>query len=142
MAKLDGIIRLHRHAVDEKRRVLADMFQILDHKTLQLAAIDAEFENECTLANADPAMAADFAAYIPRYQDMRKIMEKEIAIVERRIEEAKDDLLESFSELKKFEMTEAERQRLAREERKIKDARTLDDIALTIYNRNSNDGNT
>jgi flagellar export protein FliJ len=135
MAKLDGLIKLHKFEVDEKRRVLAELFLELEKLQTRLQKNHDQFESEKNHAKENPDLHHYIPSYMARYQRDKKIIAEAMISCEEKIEEAKDDLLLSFSELKKFEMTEQERKRLAELARKVKEAKMFDDVALDIFRR-------
>ena len=135
MVKLEGLIKLHQFEVDEKRRILAAHFLELEKLQERLRKAHEQFENEKKHSQENPELHHYIPSYMARYQRERQVITDAMVTCEENIEEAKEHLLDAFSELKKFEMTEQERRRLADIARKVKDAKMFDDVALDIFRR-------
>lgn len=136
MADLSVLIRLHKHELDEKRRALAELYGSLALLEKERTELERAFELEKqALRETAPDMQFTFAGYAESVRQKREqIMEAERAL-EKSIENAKDSLMETFGELKKYEMTQAERERLEEEERRLKEGRMLDEIGLEGFRR-------
>lgn len=136
MADLSVLIRLHKHQLDEKRRVLTTLYGELAAMESKLRALEDEFEAEKKAAGVlQDHFPVSFVAYAQAYTLRRQEMLALMAAQEDRIETAKEDMMETFSELKKFEMAEAERERLAEEERRVRENKLMDDIGLQGYRK-------
>jgi len=136
MADLSTLIRLHKHELDEKRQALGGLYA-------QMAAIerqqrDLEFaferEKEAAANNVDDVHFT-FPRYVEQVKRQRKMMDEQKAALEKKITAAKDSMMESFSELKKYEMTQKERERLEAEERALKESNEMDAIGLEGFRR-------
>lgn len=139
MADLSVLIRLHEHELDEKRRVLAVLYSELALTEQQRRALEKAFDQEKTRMAKTPDVHFTFSHYAESVKKMRESFLDAEAELERRIEQAKDSMMESFSELKKYEMTQAERDRIEAEERKVKEALELDAIGLESFRRKSDE---
>ena len=135
MADLHALIRLHKHELDEKQRILAAIY-------LELAALEKKrrdlqraFEQEKETARTTGDMHYTFASYAESVRKQFDAIEQQESEVQERIEKAKESLMETFAELKKFQMTQDERDRLAEEERKFKESQTMDAIGLENFRR-------
>lgn len=135
MADLTVLIRLHKHALDEKRRALFALYAALAAQEKARHALEEEFAREKKAADDMRGVHFTFAEYVRAVQRTRAHIEKKEAALHKQIEAAKDSLLETFAELKKFEMAAAERARLEEEERRIKEGMAMDDIGLETFRR-------
>lgn len=135
MADLSTLIRLHKHELDEKRQALGALYAELAALERQRREIERAFEREKAAVSADDDIHFTFASYVEatklKFEDLRRKEE----VLEKKIEEAKESLMESFSELKKYEMTQAERERLEEEERSFRETQSLDAIGIEGYRR-------
>lgn len=138
MADLSTLIRLHKHELDEKRQALAKLYT--EMTTLERQQRDLEF----AFAREKEAIAADnedvhftFLRYAEQIMRQRTMMEEQKAALEKRIDDAKNSMMETFSELKKYEMTQAERERLEAAERALKESNEMDAIGLEGFRRKS-----
>lgn len=139
MADLQPLIRLHKYEVDEKRRVLSQYYAdmaVLERKRRSLEEAFAA-EKEALRQTADVSFT--FASYAEKVQREREALLAAEKDLELKIQQAKDSLMESFAELKKYEMTQAERDRIEAEERAFKESIALDEIALEGFRRKSAD---
>lgn len=140
MADLSVLIRLHKHELDEKRRVLGDLYTAMAALEQQKRALEREFEAEKqAVAEGKGDVHFTFAGYAESIAQRRKDIEKREAELEKQIERAKDSLMETFAELKKYEMTQEERERIEEEERAFKEAQELDAIGVEGFRRKSGD---
>lgn len=136
MADLSTLIRLHKHELDEKRQALAVLYTEMTLLERQRRDLEFAFEREKeeAAANTDDVHFT-FPRYIQQVNRQREKMEEQKAALEKKIAAAKDSMMETFSELKKFEMTQAERERLAAEERTMKESHEMDAIGLEGFRR-------
>jgi flagellar export protein FliJ len=140
MADLSVLIRLHRHELDEKRRVLGELYSAMATLERQKRALDREFEVEKqAVTEGKGDVHFTFASFTERTAQRRKDIEKQEAEIEKQIERARDGLMETFAELKKYEMTQEERERIEEEERAFRESRELDAIGIEGFRRKSGD---
>ncbi len=135
MADLAPLIRLHRHNLDQKRRALGELYRSMGVLEQELQKLEAELAAEREKSN-ELEVAYTFAQYIEAWQLRRRRVELLQQQLDKQIEAAKNDLIETFSELKKYEMTQAERDRLEEEERAFKESQAMDAIGLENFRRN------
>jgi len=138
MADLSTLIRLHKHELDEKRQALTALYTQLNAIEQKQKDMEAAFERERQAAaqNADD-IHFTFVRYAEKFKQQRKVIEDQKSAMEKKITAAKDSMMESFSELKKYEMTQAERDRLEAEERALKESNEMDAIGLEGFRRKS-----
>ena len=140
MADLNAIIRLHKHEIDEMQRVLAEQYDALDtlneHRTRVLDQRKRELEASRDLA--DTTMLT-ISGFLEKSKREEIALDEAIKGQEAAIEEMRDHMMEAFAELKKFELTQEERDRLEEKERKLKEGRMFDDIAIQGF-RTQTDG--
>lgn len=136
MADLSALIRLHKHELDEKRRQLGEMYAAMADLERQRLFLEASFEAEKEAMNLEGDVHFTFASYAQTVAEKRKRLAEAERHMEVRIELARDSMMETFSELKKYEMTQEERARLEAEERAFKEAQAMDAIGLEGFRRN------
>lgn len=137
MADLSVLIRLHKHELDEKRRALAELYGALAQLEQRRRDLERSFEAEKEAVALTPDVHFTFAQYAETVRQQQQEMTEQEQELEKHIEKAKESLMETFSELKKYEMTQAERERLEEEERLVRENRAMDDIGLEGYRRKS-----
>ena len=137
MADLTTLIRLHQHELDEKRLALAQLYTSMEGLEFHRRRLEEDFAREKELAksNDDANFNITLSRYIEEVKRRRAEMDDVKEQLEKKIAAAKDSMMETFSELKKFEMTQAERDRLAAEERLLKESREMDAIGLETFRR-------
>ena len=135
MADLSVLIRLHKHELDEKRRALSSLYTEMALLENQRLALEQEFEREKSAASDLQDIHYTFPLCAEKVQKRREELDRLQHAMEIKIDLAKESLMETFSELKKFEMTQEERERLEREEQLIRENANFDAIALEGFTR-------
>lgn len=140
MKALATLIRLHTHQLDEKRRALAEAERRLDNARAQRAALDEEMVAEKATAAQGGEGAYTYGAYLQAARRRREAIDAGIAVLEKAAGEARDAVAEAFAELKKYEITKANRERRALEEANRREQELLDEMGLSMHRRNSGEG--
>jgi len=135
MADLSVLIRLHKHELDEKRLALGKLYGEMSLLERARRDLERSFAQEKEAVDATGDIHFTFPQYAERVRQQRRDMDSRQALLERQIAAAKDSMMETFSELKKYEMTQQERDRLAEEERLIKESGEMDAIGLENFRR-------
>ena len=135
MSSLKTIIRLHKWQLDEKRRALADLQNLHDRLSMELARLREELRREQETARTDQAVAFGYAAFARAARDRDHRLQESIAQVERQIAAATEEMSEAFQELKRFELAEEERLKREREKIRRKEDAMLDETALVGFRR-------
>lgn len=145
MAELDPLIRVRRHAVEQKQKFLAELYRQADELEGQKQNLLRKFNEEQKkmsemneVLNMGPGMSY-FGAYSDAVHDRVKEIEGQIVKLEARIEVAREDMRRSFAELKKIEITAENRKDEEAREIKHKEDSTLDEIAIEGFRRKSED---
>lgn len=137
MADLESLIKYRRHDVDEKRKVLAKLYEQADSLMKAKREIEEQLEKETALAlELGTAEAlSDLGAYsivikkrITSFEDSIKEMDQKIAL-------AQEEMRESYSEMKKVEITQRNRKNRELSELEKRESRDLDEIGLDNYRR-------
>ncbi|GIL41392.1 flagellar FliJ family protein [Roseiterribacter gracilis] len=135
MADLSGVIRLKKFQLDEKRRVLADLNALLSELLAERDRLDAQVLVEQAHAQASLEGQLAYGKFAQAAIARRKRLGDSIVQVEGQIEAATDQVREAMGELKKFEITQAEREKRARAKVRRRETQTLDDIAIERFQR-------
>jgi predicted trehalose synthase len=140
MADLSSLIRLHKHELDEKRRALAELYSAMAELERRKRDMLRDFEREKeAMSSGVGDVHFTFASYAESVMKRQKEFEEQEARLEERIEKAKDSMMETFSEMKKYQMTQDERERLEEEERAFKESQDMDAIAVEGFRRKNGD---
>lgn len=135
MRDLDGLIRMHRWQLDEKRRALAELEAFADRLSDEMAKLDRDMEREKAAAAASAEPMPGFAAWRDSMLTRRKRLEQSMTSVNAQLEAARDDIAAAFQELKKFELARDDRRRRADQRRRRAERQMFDDIALEGFRR-------
>ncbi len=137
MADLTVLIRLNKHLLDEKRQALGKIYEELAALERTSRELERGFIQEKEAVDATGDIHYTFPKYAEKVKQQREEIAAQRLVLEQQVEIAKDSMMETFSELKKYEMTQQERARLAAEERAIKEAKNLDEIGLQVFIKNN-----
>ena len=137
MANLDPLIRLHKHGLDEKQKILSRLYLDVERLQRRKAGMLDQIETErgLTADGADSMMIQAYLGYLQRAKKDIAIIDNEIARIEIRIEGVIEEMREAFGELKKIEITRDNRlAELAKENKRREDA-LFAEIAITQHER-------
>lgn len=137
MADLDPLIRYRKHGVDEKRRVLAGLYNEVNELEQQKKEVQDQIEEETKLAEG--MATAEASAYLGRYlegaRNKIKSIDRSIRKLETKIVVAQEDMRNAFAEMKKVEITQRNRDDKEKAVQKKKEEQELDEIAIDQYQR-------
>ncbi|MBI2234895.1 MAG: flagellar FliJ family protein [Micavibrio aeruginosavorus] len=135
MADLLSLIRLRKHRVEEKQKVLSALYREAEMFQLKKQQMEDQLERERETAKIN----ADAAAYYGLYaENMRKKIGKVDEAIQRlnkRIEAAQEDVRAAFAEQKKVEIIQRNRDEEEEKERADKETQMLDEIAIEGFRR-------
>ena len=133
---LVSMIRLHRWMLDEKRRNLADLQVFAEKLRDDLVQLDADLEAQKGAAEGEDTAGLAYSSYVSAALDRRQKVEDTIANLEGEIEAAREDVAESFRELKRYEAARDGKQAQARADRNRRERINQDELAVGLYRRN------
>lgn len=130
MAKnLGGLIRLHEWNVDQKRRKLGELLNLLADLEEQAIGLEEEVKSEQRVASASPAVAGLlYGNYAMGVIERRRRIAESIAKTEETVAAAREDMREAFMILKKFQTAQDNRDRREADELNRKEQAILDEI--------------
>lgn len=140
MADLHSLIKIHKHELDEKRKALAALYDAHDALATQKAQALNRLEAEKSAVSGSEDIHYTFSEFIRDTQNRIRDMDGEMEQLRDKIEGARDELMDCFGELKKYEMTQEERDRLEEEERKYRETLDLDAIGIESWRRQTEEG--
>lgn len=135
MRGLEGLIRLHKWRLDEKRQVLAELERLAARLRQELLDLEREVVNEQKVAAASPEAMAGYGQYANAVIARRGTLTQSLSEVEERMRGALDAVTLAFRELKKYELVKARRDKTAQEQEKRQQQAVLDELGLTLYRR-------
>ncbi len=140
MAKLDPLIRVRKHTVEEKQKFLAILFrtqeELIEHKAKQYEALKREAE----LAEQTPEDIQMQQSYFSFRTLVKQEIEKiddSIKKLEIRIEIAQDAMRDAYADFKKVEIVDRNRKNEQAKAELKKENDRLDEIGLQIFSRGS-----
>ena len=140
MADLSSLIRVQKHELDEKQRELGRLYEKLDTYETYKSNLIKQREQEVALTAEDAgALSFTIAGFLEKSKQQEDLVDQHIETTLNEIEVVRDAMMERFAELKKYELTQEERHRIEEKERKLKEGRMFDDIALDGFRRNQED---
>jgi flagellar export protein FliJ len=137
MANLLSLIKLRKHTVDEKQKVLADLYRQIESIEQSKNTLIERLRNE--RATIDKSGMLEMYAYFGRFsQNVQRMIERlnaEKEKLEMRIRIAQDDVREAFAGMKRIEIVQKERERAEKKEQADKESREMDDIGIDGFRR-------
>lgn len=141
MADLHSLIRVRKHAVEQKQKFLSDLYRQVEELEREKKKLKEELARERLKVDE---MGVEALGYFGRYSETVKHRTEEIdhniSKLETRIEIAREDVRIAFADLKKIEITQEAREAEEEAERRKKEGQVLDEIAIEGYRRNLEEG--
>ena len=133
---LHNLIRVHEWQVDEKRRRLGQLIQVLDDLEERARQLEQEVRNEQQIASQSPGEAGFlYGGYAEAVIDRRERLAQSIFKAEQEVATARNDLSDAYRDLKKYELAQEARDRRAAAELERKEQLVLDELGLQAYRR-------
>lgn len=137
MANLLSLIKLRKHTVDEKQKVLAELYREAEEKEAQKTLLLERLRKE---RNAlDETAPLEMFAYFGRFsQNIQRLVEKinaERARLEMRINIAQEDVRNAFADMKRIEIVNAEREKAEKKRQADKESAEMDEIGIEGFRR-------
>ena len=141
MAKLDGLIRVRKHALDQKQKFVAELYrqaeELENQKVTLLTTLEEEREK---VDEMGVEMLSYFGPYSKAVKERVQDIDEAASTLETRIEIAREDMREAFAELKKIEITKQNRDDAEEKEINKKESDELDEIAIEGFRRKVEEG--
>ena len=137
MANLKSLIKLRRHNVDEKQKLLAGLYREVEEieRGKKMLIERLRTEREVLDQSGTLEMYAYFGRFSQNIQRMLERLNAEKKKLETRILIAQDDVREAFANMKRIEIVQREREKDERKEQGDKETREMDDIGLDGFRR-------
>ncbi len=135
MKKLDSLIKLYQHQLDDKKRQLTDMNALAARLTQSLTALEAEIHTERAISTDNVESMRAFQAYMVGAAQRRQKLVDSIEQLEAQILEVTDEIAEIFQEHKRVEITKATHEKQYWDTVNRKDQATQDDISMQQHRR-------
>lgn len=143
MANLKPLIRFRSFQVDEKRRVLAALYEDAVKLEQQKAVILDTMDREAKAAKNSGSFEVlkSLGIYVKGARARIENIDGQAKRLDLRIELAQEDLREHFAELKKIEILHARRLEDARLENERREEAIMNEIGLTLHRRQEDGAN-
>lgn len=139
MAKLDGLIRYHKHQLDELRKELGSLNALLDEIEADIQALEEQKDQESKLIDGDPLLGAAYTNFLQSYKAKKKSLEKAQNNMLGKIEAATIKVQDQFAELKKYEILERKRKEAEKLAAQKREDSLLDEIGIEGHRRKGED---
>ena len=136
MADLHSLIRVRKHAVEQKQKFLAELYRQAEDFAAQKLSLETQLSEERDrVQEMGVEMLSYFGPYSKAVQDRISDIDDGMVQLEARIEVARDDMRVAFADLKKIEMTQERRDFEDEVAVNKKESEELDEAALEIFRR-------
>ncbi len=137
MAELDPLIRLYQKRVDDKQRVLADLYRTVEELEGRKQAMLDEIESESKVVESENSIDTQsfFGAYVEGMRKKIARVDDELHKMELLVNAAREEVREGFAELKKVELTAEARAEVEAKKLAKKDSDLMDEIGLDAFRR-------
>lgn len=133
--RIDGLIRLQRWQLDEKRRNLAELESMRQDFENRIAHLDAELEREKALAHKSDDGKFHFGEFVAATMGRKQSIQDSITAIDSEIEVARDEVQAAFQDLKKMETVDARQQQERKTTRERRAQTALDEMAIMRHSR-------
>jgi flagellar export protein FliJ len=135
MSVLRRLVRYHRHQLDEKRRNL----RVLEARAASvedaIEKLDMRVVAERRVAKHSPDVSGAYGGYARAALDRRAALLTALGEANRAVEAAREELLDAFAEVKRYEISLEHQARREQEEQERRGQGLLDEAALNLYRR-------
>ena len=135
MKRLTGLIRLHRWKLEEKLRDLRELERLHDKLQAQATSLEEDLVRERAIARDSREASYAFGRYVEHVIDQQRKLKESIYEVISQIQDLEGVVAETYRELKKYELTEANRLQRQRRNMQRREQIELDEIALNVHRR-------
>lgn len=132
---LSGMIRLHKWQLDEQRRNLVELEKMRDDLLKKFTDLEEELAQEQDRVANSAMINISYAAYATVVMERRENLEKSLAEIKVSVEDMKDQVAESFKELKKYEVVEQREFDRQQAEFNRRQQADLDELSINLHRR-------
>jgi flagellar export protein FliJ len=135
MNGLNQLLRLQKWTLDEKRRQAADLVALIERLQSDIAKLDEEVAREIEVARTD----LEASRHLPPYRDMmakrRERLEQSVADVTLELDRVRDEIAETYGDIKKTEQTIENRLERKRQAAAKREQTEIDEMGLEQHRR-------
>ena len=134
---LSVLIRLHKHELDEKQKELKELYDRLERlEEQQQKLLDAMEREKRAVEDRGDDIHFTYAGFRRKAEQERDALADDIKKLEKKIFTVRDEMLDIFGEMKRYNIAHDLRLRLEADERRLAETKSLDEIALETFRRN------
>ncbi len=138
MAELESLIRVRKHAVEQKQKILSDLYRNAEDLKRQRDELETKLAIEREKAkDLEAEMMGYFVPYAKAVNAEIVVIDTNREKLEHRIKFAQDEVRDAFAEVKKIEIIDERRKADDLKDIDQKESDMLDEIALDAFRRNS-----
>ncbi len=139
MSDLSSLIRLRKHTVDQKQKFLAELYRQAEALENKKTSYEEKLVKERALLEEQEMLEALawFGRFAEGVKTQIELINKDIRNLEQRIDIARADLRNAFTELKKIEITRDRRAEVEKKAALSKESKELDEIGIEGHRRKS-----
>lgn len=139
MTVLRRLVRYHRHLLDEKRRALRE----LEERSASIEDAITGLETGIVDERASAAKSMDaigaYGGFVRASLDRRDALRDDLQEAEAAVENARDDLVDMFAEVKRYEISLENQLREERKALEHREQESLDEASLNMFRRDKED---
>lgn len=135
MRGVDGLIRLWKWRLDERRRVVVDLEILRTGIERQMIKLDEELERERKVATQHYEASYGFTAYRKSNRERHANLDVSREEVIDRIRAAQEEVNAAFRELKKYELVLENWERRERQKQERREQAEMDEAGLAGFRR-------
>lgn len=137
MRNKESLIRLHRFQVDERRRQVADLEAMLEEFHRRETDLNRQVQAEQERAGISDVAHYAYPMFAKSMLVRRENILQSIDEITKKLEAAKEELADSYRDLKKYELMEENRKRRVKKEAVRLEQKELDEVSLNIHRQGS-----
>lgn len=135
MSVLRRLVRYHRHLLDEKRRTLRALEEQAASVERAIESLDNTVVAEKRVARRSSEVLGAYGGFAQSSLDRRGALLGALSEANGAVERAREELLDAFAEVKRYEVSLDHQELAEREEQGRKFQGQLDESALNLYRR-------
>lgn len=135
MSVLRRLVRYHRHLLDEKRRNLRALEERAASVEEAIERLDKSVAAEQRVAKRSSEVLRAYGGFARAALDRRGALLGALSDANSAVEAAREELLDAFAEVKRFEISLDHQERAERAEQGRRLQGQLDESALNLYRR-------
>lgn len=136
MSGLDQLLRLQKWNLDEKRRQAADLEALIQRLQGDIARLDFEVSREVEAARNDLEASRVLPPYRAVMATRRERLEQSVADVTLELDRVREEIAETFADIKKTEQAIQLRLERRRQEQARREQIASDEMGIELHRRN------